>query len=484
MSGQDAVTENIKQAKPEKGAILELTTESFAFEGKAVGRRDDGYVVFIEGALANERVNAEVFKAKGSFAEARVKDIITPSPDRREAICPDFGTCGGCSLLHMNYEAQKFWKKRQVTEIFERIGKIENPPVRDTIGNDGREYHYRNKMEFSFSEERWLSVEEIGKESVLDRFALGLHVRGRYDRVLDTQECFIANESVNKVLAFTRQFAREKNLRVYEPDSCPEGILRFLVVRNSHATGEMMVNFVTSRYDESLMKEYASRLHEEIPALSTVINNINSRRAQVAQGDEEFVITGPGFITDTIGGATYQISPNSFFQTNTLQATRLYEVGREFADLKPDDILWDLYCGAGTITLFVARKVKFALGIELAPSAIADAKKNAERNGVSNVDFVASDIRKALITPDFLGDHPKPDVMIIDPPRSGMHPDVIREILELGPERLSYISCNPATQARDIEMLSEKYELLALQPVDMFPQTWHIECVAKLRLRA
>ena len=467
--------------KPERGDILTLSTDTIAFEGKAVARREDGYVVFVEGALAGEKVEAEIYKAKGKFAEARLVNILVPSLDRRDPICPDFGTCGGCALLHMNYDAQIHWKNRQVTEIFERIGKITNPPVRDTIGNANREYHYRNKMEFSFSEERWLTAEEIGSESALDRFALGLHVKGRYDRVIDTKQCFIAHEAVNRVLALTRAFARKNNLRVYDPDKCPEGILRFLVIRNSHSTGEMMVNFVTSHYEEILMKEYADLLHKEIPEVSTVICNVNSKRAQVAQGEKEYVITGSGIITDMIGDAKYQISANSFFQTNTVQAETLYEVAREFADLTPDDILWDLYCGAGTITLFVAPHVKFALGIELAESSIRDAHENARRNQVPNVDFVASDLRKALVSPELLSHYPRPDILMIDPPRSGMHPDVIREILELAPERISYISCNPATQARDIELLSEKYELLALQPVDMFPQTWHIECVAKLR---
>jgi 23S rRNA (uracil1939-C5)-methyltransferase len=471
-----------RQPKPERGSILRLKTDTLAFEGKAIARRDDGYVVFVEGALANETVDVEILKAKGSFAESKLVDIITPSPDRRLSICPDFGICGGCSLLHMSYPTQLFWKEQQVRDVFQRIGKIEDPPVLPAIGNE-TEYHYRNKMEFSFSEERWLTKEEIGTDSAFDRFALGMHVKGRYDRVMDTKECFIAHAATKKAMEVARSFARENDLRVFHPDKCPDGLLRFLVVRNSHHTKEMMVNLVTSHYDEKLIKMFAERIHNEVPETTTVINNINGRRAGVAVGDKEYVITGSGFITDKIGNATYRISANSFFQTNSHQATKLYEVGRAFADLKSDDTLWDLYCGAGTITLFVAPFVKFALGIELAPSAIADAKVNAERNGVSNVDFVASDIRTALVSDEMLSHYPKPDVMMIDPPRSGMHPDVVKEILELAPERISYISCNPATQARDIELLSEKYELLELQPVDMFPQTWHIECVAKLRRR-
>jgi 23S rRNA (uracil1939-C5)-methyltransferase len=472
---------NIRQPKPERGSQIELLTESFAFEGKAVARREDGYVIFIEGALANERIRAEITKAKGNFADAKLSEVLFPSKDRRESICVDFGICGGCSLLHMNYDAQLFWKKQQVKEIFQRIGKLPDPPVLDTLGSPDREYHYRNKMEFSFSEERWLLPEEIAGGDVADRFALGLHVRGRYNRVIDTTYCHIANATANRILDVTRLFVRENSLRVYDPDKMPEGLLRFLVIRNSHATGEIMVNFVSSTYDEEMMQSYAKLIKKEVPEVTTLINNINSKRAQIAVGEKEFVIFGSGFISDTIGNASYRISANSFFQTNTRQAEMLYKVGVVFADLKKEDTLWDLYCGAGTITLFAADKVKYVLGIELAESSIADAHANAKSNNISNVEFVSSDLRKALLSPDLLSTYGKPDVLIIDPPRSGMHADVVREILELAPERISYISCNPATQARDIEMMSEKYSVEALQPVDMFPQTWHIECVAKLR---
>jgi 23S rRNA (uracil1939-C5)-methyltransferase len=476
-------TEKIRQPKPERGAVLELATETFAFEGKAVARRDDGYVIFVEGALANEKVKAEILKAKGNFADAKLVEVLTPSSDRRKAICTDFGTCGGCSIMHMKYDAQLYWKKQQVKEIFERIGKLEHPPVLDTIGALQREFGYRNKMEFSFSEERWLSLEEIASGDVIDRNALGLHVRGRYDRVIDTTFCHIADPLANRILDLTREFRDEHKLRVFDPDAQPEGLLRFLVIRNSHATGEVMINFVTSHYNEDMMSAYANRLRAEIPEVTTLINNINTKRAQIAVGEKEHVIFGAGIISDKIGSATYQISANSFFQTNTPQAEKLYQVAADFADLKPTDNLWDLYCGTGTITLFVAPKVKSVLGVELAESSIIDAHANAERNKISNVKFVSSDLRKALLDPNLLSTYGKPDVLIIDPPRSGMHEDVVREILELAPERISYISCNPATQARDIEMMKEKYFVEALQPVDMFPQTWHIECVAKLRIR-
>ena len=474
----------IRPPKPERGSQLELKTETFAFEGKAVARRQDGYVIFVEGALANETITAEILKAKGNFADAKLLSVLAPSPDRRKPICVDFGTCGGCSLMHMKYDAQLFWKKQQVREIFQRIGKIEDPPVLDTLGSPDREYHYRNKMEFSFSEERWLSPEEIASGDVADRLALGLHVRGRYDRVIDTEFCHIANPVANRILELTRIFRDDHKLRVYDPDALPEGLLRFLVIRNSHSTGEVMVNIVTPRFEEKVMNAYAELLQRDIPEITTLINNINSRRAQIAVGEKEHVIFGTGLISDRIGNATYQISANSFFQTNTVQAERLYQVAIDFADLQNNDNLWDLYCGAGTITLFAAPHVKRVLGIELAESSIADAHANAERNGVANVEFVSSDLRKALLSPDLLSEFGKPDVLIIDPPRSGMHADVVREILELAPQRISYISCNPATQARDIEMMSEKYSVEALQPVDMFPQTWHIECVAKLTLRS
>jgi 23S rRNA (uracil1939-C5)-methyltransferase len=338
-------------------------------------------------------------------------------------------------------------------------------------------------MEFSFSEERWLLPEEIASGDVADRFALGLHVRGRYDRVIDTTFCHISYPLANRILGLTRTFAGDHKLRVFDADKRPEALLRFLVIRNSHASGEVMINFVTSHFDKEVMQSYAKLLQQEVSEVTMLVNNINSRRAQIAVGEKEEIIFGSGTITDKIGDALYQISANSFFQTNTPQAERLYQVAADFADLHLEDNVWDLYCGAGTITLFTAPKVRSVLGIELAESSIKDAYANAERNNIKNVHFISSDLRKALLSPDLLSEYGKPDIPIIDPPRSGMHSDVVREILELAPGRISYISCNPATQARDIEMMSEKYYVEALQPVDMFPQTWHIECVAKLRIK-
>ncbi len=467
--------------KPQHGEILELRTESLAFEGKAVARREDGYVIFIDGALAGETVRVEIVKAKSKFAESKLREVITPSPDRRIPICEHFGTCGGCAIMHINYQTQLDSKTQQVRELFERIGKIASPPVLPAIGNPEREYNYRNKMEFSFSDSRWLDEEEIAGGDVADRFALGLHIRGRYDRVLDNRVCHIAHPLVTKVLEHTRAFAREHDLHAFDPDKMPDGILRFLVVRNSFHTGEMMINFVTSRYDEDLMILYASMLGKQLPEVTTLVNNISNRRAQVAVGEREVIIFGSGTITDHIGKPKYQISPNSFFQTNTPQAELLYTIAEQAADLRADDNLWDLYCGAGTISLFVAPKVKSVLGVEVVEAAINDAHENARRNGITNANFISGDLRTVLLQRDVATKYGAPSVMIIDPPRSGMHADVVREILELAPERISYISCNPATQARDIELMSEQYEVTALQPVDMFPQTWHIECVATLR---
>jgi 23S rRNA (uracil1939-C5)-methyltransferase len=475
----------IRLPKPERGARLTLRTTAFAFEGKAVARRpEDGYVVFVEGALSGETVEVEVFKAKGRFAEAKLIQVIEPSTDRQTPACPYYGPCGGCSLQHMQYSAQIREKKTHVIDLFERIGKFENPNVLDVLGDEEGQFHYRNKMEFSFSDERWLMPEEIGSKEVLDRFALGLHVRERFDRVLDTHTCLLPKPAAVEILNFSRDWARRHNQEVYSPDKNPTGLLRFLVVKTSATEPEVMVNLVTSRYDENLMKLFREELLAAVPAVTTIVNNINSRRAQVAQGDSEELLYGSGFIRDRIGKNLFQISANSFFQANTKQTKLLYATACDYAELRKDDILWDLYCGAGTITLFAADRVKSVLGIELAEGAIRDAEANAKRNGVTNVDFVASDLRKALTTPEFLERYPRPTAMIIDPPRSGMHPDVVQEILELAPERIAYISCNPATQARDIAMMQEKYSVEVLQPVDMFPQTFHIECVAKLRRRS
>lgn len=497
---QDSLIERLP--KPNRGDLIELTTDSLAFEGKAVARRKDGYVIFVDGAIAGEKIIVEIKKAKGSFAEAKLAEILEAGPERQTPICPYFGICGGCALQHLTYEAQLRWKKQQVVDLFERVGKIQNPPVRDVLAAES-EYYYRNKMEFSFSEERWLSEEEIASGDIQDRFALGLHVRERFDRVIDTEVCFLPKPVVTEILNFTRSFAVEKNLGVcnsgssglrgrsgqptMSTESAPsdsEGLLRFLVVKTSHASGEIMVNLVTSREDPDVLVEYSHKLIQKIPQVTTIVNNINGKRSQVAVGQYEIIYHGNGTIRDTIGGAAYRISANSFFQANTPQAERLYEIAANFAELKSSDELWDLYCGTGTISLFVAKRVKHVLGIELVESAIADARVNAESNGIGNVDFVASDLRHALTKPEFLSEHSNPNVLIIDPPRSGMHPDVIREVLKLAPERISYISCNPATQARDVALLMDGYELLELQPVDMFPQTYHIECVAKLKRRA
>ncbi len=471
--------------KPERGDRLELTTESLAFEGKAVARRADGYVIFVEGAIAQERIVAEIKKAKGSFAEAKLVEILESGPDRRTPICPYFGICGGCALQHLSYEAQLRWKKQQVVDLFERVGKVPTPPVRDVLAAP-TEYHYRNKMEYSFSDERWLTEEEISGGIPVDRFALGLHVRERFDRVIDTKVCFLPYPIVADILDFTRRFVQEHRLVVYTTPRLAEqmeaGLLRFLVVKTSHATGEVMVNIVTSREEPDVIARYALELVQTVPQVTTVVNNINGKRSQVAVGEYEIIYHGDGTIRDKIGGATYRISANSFFQANTPQAERLYEIAANFAEVGPDDEVWDLYCGTGTISLFIANRVKHVLGIELVESAIADARANAEANGLTNVDFIAGDLKNILAAKERIL-HPTPHTLIIDPPRSGMHPDVIREVLKLAPARIAYISCNPSTQARDVALLMERYDLLELQPVDMFPQTYHIECVAKLRRR-
>ena len=352
--------------------------------------------------------------------------------------------------------------------------------VLDAIGSEA-EYHYRNKMEFSFSDERWLMADEIGSTATPDRYALGLHVRNRYDRVLDTKACFLPKRVVVDIMDFSRRFVKENELGVYHPDRTPNGLARFLMIRTSEYTGEIMVNFVTSHRNDEALQKYTKELLQTVSEVTTILNNINGRRAQIAVGESEIVFHGSGVISDRIGQNQFQISANSFFQTNTKQAERLYQIAMDLARLKPTDTLWDLYCGTGTISPFVPPYVKQVVGVELVESAILDARKNAKDNGVSNVEFVASDLKNAITSEDFLSSHQAPDVMIIDPPRSGMHPDVVRQILKLAPERISYISCNPATQARDVAMLSELYEVAQVQPVDMFPQTYHIESVAELR---
>jgi 23S rRNA (uracil1939-C5)-methyltransferase len=461
-----------------RGDEVRTVLQGFA-EGKSVARLD-GLVLFVRGGIPGDDVRVRLTRIRKNYLEGTVVDIITPSDMRMEPRCRYFGTCGGCTWQQLDYPAQLSFKRQLVSDALERIGGFHGVPVRTPIGSDNL-FFYRNKMEFSFGE-RWLSPDELERSEQVDHFALGLHIPQRFDRVLDLEECWLQSEESYRIVNMVRTFCRERALTVYSTRT-HTGYLRNLVVREGKNTGERMVNLVTSESRPDLMHELTASLLKRFPSLTTIINNVTQRKSGVAIGDTESVYHGPGFITELLGGNRYRISANSFFQTNTGQTENLYAAARRMADLRKEDVVFDLYSGTGTIALTIADAVRGVVGIESVSAAVEDARSNAEFNNVGNCTFVLGDLKDRLTGDASLRTHyGSPTVVIADPPRSGMHPHVLDEIIALAPERVVYLSCNPATQARDLLQLCSggAYRIDEVQPVDMFPHTTHIENVVRL----
>lgn len=471
----------------QRGSELALHLDSFALEGKSVARHN-GLVVFVEGGVSGDHVLARLTKVKKNFAEAQIVRVLSPSPIRAGPRCVYFGTCGGCRWQHVDYQAQLEFKQKHVLDSLVRIGGFRDVEVDPTLGSP-EIYYYRNKMEFSFGE-RWLTREELaartsdsGPRMARDHFALGLHIRQRFDRVLDVRECWLQSDLSTRILNVTREFCVARGLSFYSTSS-HTGYLRNLVVREGKHTGDVMVNLVTSNDQPEVLTAFTATLLREFPQVTTVVNNITQRKSLVAVGDEERVLHGPGYITERLGTRMFRISANSFFQTNTLQAEQMFDTVKRMADLNANDIVLDLYSGTGAIALHIADTVREVVGIEAMESAVTDAQRNAAFNGVVNCSFVLGDLKDRL-TKDlsWRNKHPQPTVMIIDPPRSGMHEKVVHEVRGMTPDRIVYVSCNPATQARDLKLLcaDSRYRIERVQPVDMFPHTSHIENVVALR---
>lgn len=464
----------------EKGEEIILTTESLTGEGKTVARQD-GMVFFVEGAVPGDTVRARIWKLRKNYAEARAIEIVKPSSLRTEPQCKHFGVCGGCKWQNLSYEAQLKFKRQTVVDAFKRIGGFADPDVKPVIGCESP-FFYRNKMEFTFSNYRWLTNEEMQSTEEQQReVALGLHIPQRWDKVLNLEECYLQSELSAAIVNTVREICRVWSLTVYSSET-QEGYLRHLVIRDGKHTGEVMVNLVTSIDWPEGMQNVTKLLTKQFPEITTVVNNVTSRKSMVAFGESEKVYHGPGFITERLGEWTFRISANSFFQTNTLQAEQLYNVAKNLAALRPDDVVYDLYCGTGTIAIYLSGAVERVVGIEVVESSIADAVRNAELNRVSNCYFLQGDLKDKLTKDSgWLSEHPRPTVVVTDPPRSGMHEKVVHQIMKLAPERIVYVSCNPSTQARDAKLLTDGgYKLNVIQPVDMFPHTDHIEAVALL----
>jgi 23S rRNA (uracil1939-C5)-methyltransferase len=462
--------------KVRKGDIVELRINKMAYGGQGVARVD-GLVIFVRGGIPGDTVTARVFRKRKGYAEAEITELVDPSPDRIDAPCPYNGYCGGCQWQHVVYERQLEYKMEHIRESMARIGSLVDVLVHDVVPSEKR-FAYRNKMEFSFSDRRWFLPNELHRREPEGGFALGLHVPGTYHKVIDVDACLLQAEMGNQILREVKGHVKDSRIPVYGLKT-HEGFWRFLTIRYSNAFDEWMVNLVTSEERPEIVEPLADILSRRIKQIKTVVNNINSRKASIAVGEREVVLTGDGWINDRIGPFTFQISTNSFFQTNSRAAEKLYEKVVDYAELAGNETVLDLYSGTGTIPIFLANSVRAVTGIEMSQSAIQDARRNCKENGISNCHFLCGDIREKLsaITAS------KPDVLIIDPPRAGMHKTVLAQVLSLSPEKIIYISCNPATMARDIGQMIRDYQLVEIQPVDMFPHTYHIEAISKLRLR-
>ncbi len=458
-----------------KGQIIETEIQDVAFGGKGLARID-GMAVFVDQAVAGDRVEARIVRKRKQHAEARLLRLISPSSDRVAAPCPYSGHCGGCKWQFLRYAQQLVYKRRHVAESLRHIGMLDDVVVHPTLPADPI-FGYRNKMEFSCSDRRWLLPQEMHRDDLDISFALGLHVPGTFHKVLDTSACLLQPDLGNDLLGMARREMRQSGRPPYGLRS-HEGFWRFLMLRHSVAHDRWMVNLITAAEDQALLQPIAERIMRAHPQVVTVVNNITTRKAAVAFGEYERPLAGDNCLRDRIGPYEFEISANSFFQTNTRAALKLYEIAKGYARLGGSERLLDLYCGTGTISIFMADAARTVTGIEITESAIRDAHRNCEHNGIDNCRFLAGDVRALLPALKH-----KPDVLIIDPPRDGMHKDVVAQVMTMAPARIVYVSCNPATLARDIAVLNSAYRVAEVQPVDMFPHTWHIESVARLEMR-
>lgn len=444
--------------------IVEIEIDDLAFDGKSVGKLD-GKVVFCNGGLPGERVKVEIYRSKPRYSQAKVLEILRKGDDRIPAVCEHDHECGGCTWQDLNYEKQLYYKKNQVEQTLRRLGKLDSVVVHDVLRADSL-FEYRNKMEFSF-------------HTTDDSFTLGLHRRGRWDEIFDLNRCHLCSPAYSDIVRWMREFVKTKNIPVYDV-ATHEGFMRFLMIREGKNTGQLMINVVTNYGDLSYQDELVRGLTSQFPSIATIVHNQNGQKSNIAAGEIETIIYGPGYIEEKIGDAVFRVRANSFFQTNTHQTERLYQTGFDQLTLSGDERVLDLYCGTGTIGILLAPRVKEVIGVELVPDAIVAARENAGLNGTANIEFIEGNVKDVIKR---YGEEAQPfDVIIVDPPRAGIHPKALKRVIELQPPQLLYISCNPATFARDAQTLTEAgYDLPDVRPVDMFPHTMHIELVGLFR---
>lgn len=458
----------------ENVAIIDI-----AEEGKGVGKADD-FVLFVDKAVPGDIADVHVYRSKKNFGEGKIVELKQPSEYRTEPFCQHFGTCGGCKWQHMTYAAQLKFKQKSVADALTRLAKIDVAGMLPIVPSPADKY-YRNKLEYTFSNKRWLYDGENRDNEQLNMNALGFHIPGRFDKILDVQHCWLQAEPSNSLRNTIREFVIEQGYSFYDLKA-HTGALRNLVVRTS-STGETMVIVVFAYADEEEVNKLMSFINIRFPEITSLLYIVNQKKNDTIFDQDVLVYKGAEYIHEEMNGIRFRIGPKSFYQTNSIQALKLYEIARDFADFKGDELVYDLYTGAGTIANFIAAHVREVVGIEYVPTAIEDARVNSAINHIANTKFYAGDM-KDVLGPGFVAEHGKPDVIITDPPRAGMHPDVVARLMEIEAAKIVYVSCNAATQARDLLVLKEKYDTVKIQPVDMFPHTQHVENVVLLVLKS
>ncbi len=459
--------------------------EDYAAEGKSLARVE-GKVVFIEGAVPGDVVDVQLSKNKSDWAEGHTVRMHSLSPDRVSPFCTHFGVCGGCQWQMLPYDKQLYYKQKQVSDNLARIAKVQLPQMSPIIGAE-KTRHYRNKLEYTFATGKFIPTEEFRRMkaegiSVKDQpGAAGFHVRGFFDKVVEIDTCHLQDEPTNLIRKAVAQFGIENQMPFYNIRS-HEGWLRNMFVRNT-TTGELMINLVLGYENEAMRTKLLDQLLQQFPQITTLLYTINTKKNDSLFDLDPQTYFGKGYIMEKLEDYSFIISPKSFFQTNTKQAEKLYQITRDYAELDGSQTVYDLYCGTGSIGIFVSKLAKKVIGVEVVADAITDAKKNAALNGIQHADFFAGDVID-ICDDAFFATHGRPDVVITDPPRAGMHEKLVKKLLEIAAPVVVYVSCNPATQARDLAMLDEKYRVEKIQPVDMFPHTLHIENVVQLKLKA
>lgn len=468
--------------KKELPLLEKVTITDVAAEGKAVAKVNE-LVIFVPYVVPGDVVDLQVKRKKNHYAEAVAVKFHEKSPLRTEPFCSHFGVCGGCKWQCLSYEEQLKYKQKQVFDNLTRIGKVELPEFRPILGSEKTRF-YRNKLEFTFSNKRWLTEEEVKQDVKYDQMnAVGFHIPGAFDKVLAIDKCWLQDDISNQIRNAVRDYAYAHNFPFFDLRT-QEGLLRNIMIRTS-STGELMVVLqckVTDDEGRRKMEEILQFMADSFPQITSLMYVINNKCNDTIGDLDVEVFKGNDHIFEEMEGLRFKVGPKSFYQTNSEQAYNLYKVAREFAGLTGNELVYDLYTGTGTIANFVARKARKVVSIEYVPEAIEDAKVNSALNGIDNTLFYAGDM-KDILTNDFIAEHGRPDVIITDPPRAGMHNDVIDVILAAEPKRIVYVSCNPATQARDLQLLDGKYKVTAVQPVDMFPHTHHVENVVQLERR-